>query len=212
MLAEDVMTAPPVTVTPQTRVKTAAGLLVTHGFTALPVVDADDHLLGMISEADLVRDRFPRDPRHRMRADADDARGDALPPTAAATVGEVMTRQVTTATPHTDVADVVTMMLAHGVRTVPVVDGERLVGVVTRRDLVRALARDDEAIARAVRHRLAVYGGSGRWTVQVRDGEVFIGDAFDDPTDRHVAVVLAESVPGVLAAYAQGNVDPGSAQ
>lgn len=78
--------------------------------------------------------------------------------------------------------------------------GRVLLGIVTRRDLVRTLARDDEVIATAVRRRLAGYGGDDRWTVRVRDGEVAIRDRLDDPTDRHVAVVLAQSVPGVVAA------------
>ena len=207
MLARDVMATPVVTVTADERVKRAAGLLASGGFTALPVVDADGRLVGIVSEADLVRGRFPRDPRSLIIA----ARERPETPTAAATVGEVMTTEVITARPGTDVVDLVTTMLAEHVRSVPVVeslpDGGRVVGIVTRRDLVRALARDDEAIAAAVRHRLEAYGGCDRWTVAVRDGQVRIGDALDDATDRHVAVVLAESVPGVVSAEASHDVD-----
>ena len=122
-----------------------------------------------------------------------------------------MTTEVVSARPGTDVVDLVTTMLAEHVRGVPVVesmpDGGRVVGIVTCRDLVRALARDDDAIAEAVRHRLEAYGGCDRWTVTVRDGQVRIGDAMDDATDRHVAVVLAESMPGVVSAEAAGNID-----
>lgn len=207
MLARDVMTTQVVTVTADMRVKQAAGLLASGGFTALPVVDAENRLLGIVSEADLVRGRFPRDPRSLIIA----ARERPERPTAAATVGEVMTTEVISARPSTDVVDLVTTMLAEHVRSVPVVeslpDGDRVVGIVTRRDLVRALARDDDAIAEAVRHRLEAYGGCERWTVTVRDGQVRIGDAMDDATDRHVAVVLAESVPGVVSAEAAGNID-----
>jgi CBS domain-containing protein len=177
--------------------------LASGGFTALPVVDADDRLVGIVSEADLVRGRFPRDPRALITAQQE--RREA--PTAAATVGEVMTAEVISAPPGTDVVDLVTAMLAEHVRSVPIVDSGRVVGIVTRRDLVRALARDDDAIAAAVRHRLETYGGCDRWTVEVRDGQVRIGDTFDDPTDRHVAVVLAESVPGVISAEATSNIN-----
>jgi CBS domain-containing protein len=197
MFTRDVMTSQVVTVTTETRVKRAAGLLATGGYTALPVVDEHDYLVGIVSEADIVRGRFPRDPRSRITATPE-----LDTPTAAATVGEVMSTDVVSAIPTTDVVDLIAVMLEHGVRSIPVVDGRRLVGVVTRRDLVRALARDDEAIAAAVRHRLFAYGGSDRWTVEVHDGEVSIRDEFDDPTDRHVAEVLAQSVPGVLAARA----------
>jgi CBS domain-containing protein len=197
MFARDVMTNPVVTVTADTRVKRAAGLLATGGYTALPVVDENECLVGIVSEADIVRGRFPRDPRSRIT-------GGYEPATAAATatVGEVMSIDVVSVSPTTDVVDLVAVMLEHGVRSIPVVDGARLAGIVTRRDLVRAFARDDEAIAAAVRQRLTAYGGSGRWTVEVTDGEVSISDEFDDPTDRHVAVVLAQSVPGVISAHA----------
>jgi CBS domain-containing protein len=206
MLARDVMTTPVTTVTADARVKQAAGLLASGGFTALPVVDAQGRLLGIVSEADLVRGRFPRDPRSLITAQ----RNVGQPPTAAATVGEVMTGDVIRAAPGTDVVDLVTTMLAQHVRSVPVVDDQdsgRVVGIVTRRDLIRALARDDDAIAAAVRHRLEAYGGCDRWTVEVHEGKVHIGDTFDDPTDQHVAVVLAQSVPGVVSAEATGNVD-----
>ncbi len=206
MLARDVMATPVVTVTADERVKQAAGSLTSGGFTELPVVDADGRLVGIVSEADLVRARFPRDPRSLIIA----ARERPERPTAAATVGEVMTTEVVTARPGTDVVDLVTTMLAEDVRSVPVVkslpDGGRVAGIVTRRDLVRALARDDKAIAAAVRHHLEAYGGCDRWTVAVRDGQVRIGDAMDDTTDRHVSVVLAESVPGVVSAEASHDV------
>jgi CBS domain-containing protein len=98
-----------------------------------------------------------------------------------------------------DVVDVVTVMLADRVRSLPIVDGSSVVGVVTRRDLMRAFGRDDEAITDDVRHRLSMYGGPDRWTVEVHDGAVSIGDQFDDATDRHVAGVLAAAVPGATA-------------
>jgi CBS domain-containing protein len=195
MFARDVMTSPVVSVTADTRVKRAAALLATGGYTALPVVDENERLVGIVSEADVVRGRFPRDPRSRITATHEPGT-----PTAAAMVGEVMSTDVLSVHTTTDVVDLVAVMLEHGVRSIPVVDGARAVGIVTRRDLVRAFARDDEAIAAAVRHRLTSYGGSDRWTVEVTDGEVSIRDEFDDPTDRHVAEVLAQSVPGVIAA------------
>jgi CBS domain-containing protein len=82
----------------------------------------------------------------------------------------------------------------------PIVDGQRLAGMVTRRDVVRTLSRDDASIARDVRRRLIIYGGPKRWTVEVDQGVVTIVDEHDDATDRHVATLLAESVPGVVHA------------
>ncbi len=112
---------------------------------------------------------------------------DGAPHAPAATVGAVMTTPVIGMGVGTDVVDVVTAMLDDRVRSIPIVDGSRVVGIVTRRDLVRMLARDDQAIAADVRHRLAMYGVPDRWTVAVHDGAVAIGDEFDNPTDRHVS-------------------------
>ncbi|HEY8374244.1 MAG TPA: CBS domain-containing protein [Pseudonocardiaceae bacterium] len=193
MRARDVMTSPVITVRPGTSVKEAAALLVAHGFTALPVVDDEEQLVGIVTEADVVRGRIPRDPRARIWRQEEPV---SDPP--GATVGEVMTSPVVVAAAGTDVGDVARTMLERGIRSVPVVEGSRVVGIVSRRDLVRTITRDDQVIARDVRHRLEIYGGRGRWTVEVRQGAVRIRDEYHDPTDRHVAAVLAQAVPGVV--------------
>jgi CBS-domain-containing membrane protein len=193
MRARDIMSGPVMAVTPETTVKQAAELLASHGFTALPVLDDADALVGVVSEADLVADRFPAGPDHEPTTRVDSR----IP---GATVGEVMTSPAISVAAGADVVDVVTLMLDDRVRSVPVVEGARVVGVVTRRDLVGVLARDDKAISDDVRHQLEMYGAAYRWTVEVHDGVVVIGDEFDNATDRHVARVLAEAVRGVTAA------------
>jgi CBS domain-containing protein len=201
MRARDIMSSPVVSVTPDMTVKYAAKLLSAHGFTALPVLDADGRLIGMVTEADLVRDRFARDARYR---------GDADPPEPpAGTVGGVMTTPAVGMGAGTDVVDLVRVLLDDRIRSMPIVDGAHVVGIVTRRDLVRALARDDAVISADVRHQLSIYGGPARWTVEVHDGAVEVVDAFDDETDRHVATVLAQAVPGVTAVHVTGTSTAG---
>ena len=112
-----------------------------------------------------------------------------------------MTSPATVMASGSDVVDLVSTMETAGIRSMPIVDGTRLVGIVTRRDLVRTLARADASIATDVRHRLEIYGGPGRWTVDVSNGAVTIRDAFDSATDRHAATVLAEAVPGVAVVH-----------
>jgi CBS domain-containing protein len=196
MRARDIMTSPVITVTPRTTIKHAAALLATHGFTALPVVDDDERLVGIVTEADLIRDRVPRDPRALIHPGRRPAPGPVT-----TTVAEVMTTRPVAVDPGADVSTLVTALLDAHQRAMPIVDGARLVGIVTRRDVVRTIARDDTTIAADVRHRLEVYGGEGRWHVDVCEGVVTIGDQFDDETDRHVATVLAEAVPGVVRAH-----------
>lgn len=194
MRVKDLMTRTVLSIGPHASVKDAATLLATHGFSALPVVDQDDQLVGVVTEQDVMRDRILPDPRRRVWHPDEQA------PEPPVSVGEVMSPAPLTAAPHTDAAELTRMMVERRLRSVPVVDEGRLVGIITRRDLVRTLARDDVVIAADVRRRLEVYGGRERWTVRARDGRVHITDEYADPADHHVALILAESVPGVVHA------------
>jgi CBS domain-containing protein len=195
MRARDLMSAPVITVRSETTVKDALTLLTENGFTALPVVDTDARLVGIVTEADLIHDRVLRDPRD-CRGAVDAGRRDS----AQDTVGAVMTSPAIAMEPGADLTDLCQALVDARIRAMPIVDGGKVVGVVTRGDIVRVLARDDRSIAADVRHRLEIYGGLNRWKVEVHDGVVRIVDAFDSNTDRHVATVLARAVPGVLHA------------
>ncbi len=124
----------------------------------MPVLDDIGDLVGIVTEADLLRDRL----RHDARSPRLNHELAAAP--APATVGDVMTRDVFSARPFTDVADLADEMHRLGVRSVPVVEpGQALVGMVSRRDVLRTLGRADVAIADDVRRRLEVYAGPERW-------------------------------------------------
>lgn len=193
MLARDVMTRQVVTVGPKTSIREAARLLADLGFTALPVVDEHGELRGIVTEADLLAGRLRHDASSPLLAD--EMRHDP-PPTV---VQEVVTTDVFTALPWSDAADLVEQMRARGIRSVPVVEpGHGVVGIVSRRDIVRALARPDDLIAAAVRRDLQRYAGHERWSVSVEEGIVTLVDEYDDPTERHIASVIAQDVPGVV--------------
>lgn len=198
MRAQDIMSTPVVTVGPEAPAKQAAALLSAHGFTALPVVDEDDRLIGIVTEADLIADRVPPDIRFRA-ANATVRRGGE-------TVADVMTSPCTGMAPGTDVAVLARTLLEDRIRVMPIVEGSRVIGIVTRGDIVRTFARQDSEIAAEVRRHLAIYGGPDRWKVEVHEGKVRIVDAFDDETDRHVATLLAEAVPGVVSAQVSTGV------
>jgi CBS-domain-containing membrane protein len=195
MRARDLMTSPVITVNPSTSAKEAAGLLASHGFTALPVVDDDDRLIAIVTEADLIRDRIPRDPRYLL-----DELNTGRHQSKETTVASVMTTPATAMGSGTDVTELCAALIDARIRAMPIVDGSHVVGIVTRGDIVRTLARTDDAIATDVRHRLEIFGGADRWTVDVHGGVVGIVDAFDSESDRHVATVLALAVPGVVGA------------
>jgi CBS domain-containing protein len=192
MLVRELMTRAVVTVGPDAPVPVAARMLTGRGFTALPVVDADGELVGIVTEADLLRDRVQHDGRSPLL-------GAELATAPASRVGEVMTTDVLTVSPFTDVADLVQRMQALGVRSVPVVEpGAGVVGVISRRDVLGAFSRTDAAIATDVRHELECYAGPRRWDVSVDGGRVTLRDAMADPAEEHPASVVAAAVHGVV--------------
>lgn len=192
MRARDLMTSPVVSVGPDAPVKEAARLLVSHGFAVLPVVDANDRLLGVVSEADLLRNRLLPDPRDLIHG-----RPSEPPRPAPPTVGGVMTTDVLTAVPDTHTAELGRLMVDRHLRAVPVVDRDRLVGIVSRVDVLRTIARDDDTIAHDVRRHLSA-AGRRRWQVAVTDGVVTLASEGADDTDRHIAAVVAGCAPGVV--------------
>ena len=199
MRAQDVMSSPAVTLHPDRSARDAAKVLSANGFTAAPVVDGNGRLLGMVTAADLLGDRVRR---------GSQPSAELLASTSAATVGQAMTRPDTGVTPDTDVRDVARMMLAEHVHSIPVVDAMGVIGVLTRRDLLKPVARDDMSIAAAVRSHLAAYRGRDHWTVSVHDGAVAIVDDLDNATDRHVARVIAEAVSGVSSVEVSVRPEP----
>ncbi len=190
MRIKDLMTSPVVTVTPTTRLKQVAALLVRHGFNAVPVVDGGE-LVGIVSEADLVRLESSPDPRaHALRWPAPVTSVPHL-------VGEVMTREVLALPPDADTAEAARLMLDRRVKSIPVVLGRRVVGMVTRRDLLSVLARSDPAIRAEVERLLDEELGDGQGRVEVADGVVTL-TGFDPGRESELAALLAQTVPGVV--------------
>jgi CBS domain-containing protein len=196
MKANEIMTRPVVTASVGTAVREVAALLAQHQVTALPVVDDNGALVGIVSEGDILVNRVAPDPRNHLRRDA----GHADP---AHLVDDVMTTTVVAMGPTADVADIADLMLSYDVRSVPIVDGPHVVGIISRRDLLRALLRDDSAVAAEVRTRLDAYSGhQDRWHIQVTDGVVTVTGHFDDDTERQVVTNLAGTVAGVTNVHA----------
>ena len=120
--ARDVMTAPVLSVRRHWPVARAAELMVRYGFTALPVVDEGERLVGLLTEGDVLVDR--------LGADA----------SAGHTVADVMTVDVLAVSPQLELARLTERPVSGGRRVIPIVDGGRLVGIVSRRDLIRTAA------------------------------------------------------------------------
>jgi CBS-domain-containing membrane protein len=199
MRVREMMSGPVVTVSTSTSIADAARVLITHGFTALPVLDGDDRLVGIVTEADLIRNRVPPDPRlHPGSRRADEVTAQTL------TVGQVMTSPVESLTAGADVADAAQMMVDERIRCLPIVDGHGVVGILTRRDVLRAaIADNDQELADMVTRQLAALDNPDRWQVSVHAGVADIEDFGTDTTERAQASRLAAAVPGVVRVRAR---------
>jgi CBS domain-containing protein len=195
------MTRDVVTVGPDTPAKYAAEVMAERGFAALPVVDDEGGVIGVVAEADVLRDRLPPDPRLHLRREPV---AEELP---ALLVRGVMTSPARTVPVTADVADVARLFLHDALRSAPVVDGERLVGIVSRRDLLRPLVRPDHEVAADVLRLVEAYTQQpGCWAVAVSEGVATVqrrretADAGPERRSVDQAVqTLARTVPGVVA-------------
>ena len=192
MLVSELMTTPAVTTTPDTSVKAAARLLRDRGVAAVPVLDADGALVGMVSELDLLRGTVVPDPVAHLFPVPDAS--EPVP----RTVADVMTREVAVVDPLGDLHDAAQLMRRSGVRSLPVLEHGRVIGVVSRADLLRVLAREDDEVAADVRAQLARERGSRPAAdVHVVDGVVRLTATGPDD-DLAAARALAARVPGVV--------------
>jgi len=214
MLVDDVMTHDVVTVRPGTLIASAVALMVDGRISGLPVVDDDGDLVGIVTEGDLLRRVELGTARHRpvwlsfLRG----LHREAVEYVQAHTlrVADVMTPRPATVTPDATLDEVVTLMELRRVRRLPVVQMGRLVGIVSRGDLLRALgqamatpplgALDDAAIEQAI---LAAFAATDVFSqcdmrVSVTEGHVLLEGLVQSHVVRTAARVAAERVPGVV--------------
>jgi CBS domain-containing protein len=214
MKAMDVMTHDVVTVGPDTDVSEAAKLLVEHDVSALPVLDRDRRVVGILSEADLMR---------RQEIDTEKKRPwwlEAVLPAATLAdefarshgkkVAEVMSRSVISASEDTPLAEIATLLERNRIKRVPIMRDGELVGIVSRGNLIQALAssksdssRGDPSGDRAIRLEILARLAKQSWTdfgnrnIIVSDGLVRIWGLVGSEPERHALTALAEGVPGI---------------
>ncbi len=206
VLVRDVMTSNPVTVEPTATVKDIAHVLIERDIRCVPVVDIGDQLVGVVSETDLVcREGYPTVRSHHLAAMIDEAvaehhhhwkaRAEGL------TAEEIMTTDVVSCAPNEPVGIIVRRMIRHDVRTLPVLEDGRLVGVLSRHDILPLFDRPDAEIRAHVTELLA----SPLWApdshavqAEVLDGVVTLTGSVLHPTDQRVVCSRIGQVPGVI--------------
>ena len=147
-LARDIMTTKVITVSPHDEVEKAARLLLEHHISGLPVVDEKGMVVGVISEGDLIlREKEVKPPAYSIvlgaviYLESPQRFFDELRRTVAQKVEDLMSKKIYTVGPETTVEEIATLMAAKGVNRLPVVDeGRRLLGIVTRQDIIKSLS------------------------------------------------------------------------
>jgi CBS domain-containing protein len=214
MKVVDVMTKEVVTVPVTASLKDVAALLVEHGISGLPVVDESRCVLGVVSEADiLMKERTP--PVHSLvfatlhpsEVLEEELRGDAR------SAGEAMTTPPIVIDPNRPLAEAATLMLEFKVNRLPVVEDERLVGIVTRADLVRAFTRSDEELEREIREDVVLQSlwiDPTRIGITVRNGYVTLRGTVETRTTAELLPGLVARVPGVVSVVSNLAVERGA--
>jgi CBS domain-containing protein len=216
MRAHQIMTRPVITVTPETAVVDAANTMLQKHVSGLPVVDAKGKLVGIVSEGDFIR---------RSEIGTQRKRGKFLKfilgPGKAATdfvhehgrkVAEIMTAEPLTITEDTQLEEIVELMEKNGIKRLPVMRGDKLVGIVSRSNLLQAVASlardvpdptaDDDHIRNRVIDAIEKYD----WcpfglSVIVREGIVHLSGVITEERSRQATIVAAENVTGVVKVH-----------
>jgi CBS domain-containing protein len=213
MEAQDVMSRPVFSTTPTDSLTSAIRVMLQNHISGLPVIDADGRIQGMLTEGDLLRRVETGTQRQRPRWIAF-LRGpgrlaDEYVQTHARKVSEVMTPDPVTVAEDTPLEEVVSLMEKHRIKRVPVMRGDKVVGIISRANLLYALAniaRDAKPVSlddRAIRERLLEELGRQSWAptgsldIMVRDGIVQLWGTITDERERQATIVAAENIPGV---------------
>jgi CBS domain-containing protein len=212
MRAHQIMTRSVITVAPETTIVDAANLMLQRHVSGLPVVDTSGKLVGIVSEGDFIRRSEIGTQRKRGRwlrfilgpgktaSDFVHEHGHR--------VDEVMTKQPLTITEDTALAEIVDLMEKNNVKRLPVIRGEKVVGIVSRANLLQAVASlarevpDPTADDDHIRNRVIDALEKNDWCpfglgVLVKDGIVHLSGVITEEHSRQAAVVAAETVEGV---------------
>jgi len=199
------MTSPVVTVRLIAPLKEVAQLLVDNKISGLPVIDVDGTVLGVVSEADfLVKEGGPDAVRHRPLArfigESRTSRSQ-LEKLHATRAADAMTAPAITIESSRPISEAARIMTDHGINRLPVVDADRLVGIVTRADLVRAYVRSDDELADTIREdviRRMLWLDPGLFNVQVKHGIASISGHVDRRSTAAMVEEATAAVPGII--------------
>jgi CBS domain-containing protein len=212
MRAHQIMTKDVITVGPDASIVEAARLMLEHHISGLPVLDKDGKLIGIISEGDFIRraeiGTQRRRPRWLQFFVGPGREANEFVRQSGRKVEEIMTRDPLTVTEDTALEELVSLMEKSDIKRLPVMRGQRLVGIVTRANLLQAVASlardvpDPTADDDHIRERVTQAINNTNWRpiglqVTVRNGVVHLHGIIANAGSRQAAIVAAENIAGV---------------
>ncbi len=212
MQAKDIMSSPVVTVSPDASVAEVAALLLEKRISGVPVVDQTGQIVGILSEGDLLRRVETDTQRHRphwlemLLGQSGDA--GSFIKSHASRVGDVMSHDVIASHPEASLREIAELMERHGIKRFPIVDGGRIVGIVSRANLMQGLLADRRSAAAAtsddqIRDNLNDLLRTQSWidhnriNAVVSGGVVQLWGSVQNDEQRRALMVAAESTTGV---------------
>lgn len=207
----DVMTRDVITVAPDTPVQEVARLLYDKHISGAPVIDAAGHLVGILSEGDLMTHTAALgEDAHRswwLRLFSDrTTRAEDYLKTHGLTAADVMSKNPHTVPPTASLADVARSLEQHRIKRLPVVEGDKMVGIVSRANLLRGLVTaeapgevtaDDRDIATKLKATLDAESFGNLINPIVQNGTVHLWGLVENDTERRALILLAQRTPGV---------------
>ncbi len=206
MQAKDIMTTNVVSISPAASVRHAVAVMLQNNISGLPVVSDEGRVCGMLTEGDLLLRREIRVSLRSSRVSEVTSELDLerYVRTHGWSVADVMSPDVIVALPDSEVSDIADSLQAHRIKRLPIVENGRLVGIVSRRDILAiildapstTLPREDESIRLAVRTRLRSDLGltPQRVQVSVKNGEVTLDGHLESDLKRKAVRTLVESL------------------
>lgn len=222
MQAKDIMTTNVVSMSPDMSVSDAASFMLRNGISGMPVVSGDGKLVGLVSEGDLIRQvENPEDRKPswwlNLFQSPEDRAGDYIK-THGKHVKDVMTKDVVTITEDTDISRIAVLLEKHRIKRVPVLRDGKVVGIVSRANLLRGLAAQpavpgvtpaDKEVRDAVQKQLdEAIPYAHLVTVIVKDGVVQLMGAVESKKERDAIDVAVQNVSGVSKVDNQVSILP----
>lgn len=214
MKARDVMVSPVITVKPYSSVKEVAKTFLERRISAVPVVDDQGKVVGIVSEGDLLHRSEAGTERQRpwwlLALTGDETLAAEYVKARGRKVADIMTRNVITAIPDTPLHEIAALLEKNLIKRVPIVKDGQLVGIVTRANLIQAVANarkglDISLSDRTIRDKLLAHLKAQSWAhtsllnVTVTDGVVDLWGMTNSETEKKAIRVAAETTPGVRA-------------